>query len=143
MPQAGTVKRSVEHKLRIWLAGCALAAGVQLGACSDDLSELECDAGADACSQGEPAVIDCAATAPAFQEVTAFTKCSNCHSSQLAESARHGAPEGVDFDSESAAVARASEAAALVTSGAMPPLGSGVSIGEDEKRALYQWAMCQ
>ena len=84
----------------------------------------------------------CGDTVPTFAEVKAFAKCSNCHSTQLREAARHGAPASVDFDSESAAVDKAEEAAALVRAGAMPPPGSGVALSDSEKQDLLRWSEC-
>ncbi|HKP63911.1 MAG TPA: hypothetical protein VJV78_44560 [Polyangiales bacterium] len=117
------------------------AAFLHLIGCGDVPSEQTCDGEPSTCSD-EPAAIGCGDPAPAFAQVTAFEKCSNCHSTQLSAAARHGAPIGVDFDSESAAVNKSEEAAALVRSGAMPPPGSGVSLSESEKQALLRWSEC-
>ena len=110
-------------------------------ACGGDPTDATCDGGPSAC-RDEPAATGCEETAPGFSEVTAFAKCSNCHSTLRSEGARNGAPAGVDFDSESAAVSKASEAAALVRSGVMPPAGSGVSLSDSEKQALLRWSEC-
>lgn len=96
------------------------------GACGEDLPDVSCDG-----------------TVPAYADVTAFEKCSTCHSSELSGSERRGALAGVNFDTESAARAKAEDAAAEVKEGAMPPKSSGITLTDQEKQDLYNWALCQ
>ncbi|HET8938153.1 MAG TPA: hypothetical protein VFN67_32140 [Polyangiales bacterium] len=98
--------------------------------------------GAFACGDKLPDV-DCSGEVPKFADVTALTKCATCHSSQVSSSARKGAPTSVNFDTESAANAKAEDAASEVNGGDMPPAGSGISLSEEEKQALYKWALCR
>lgn len=97
-----------------------------LGACGDSLPD-----------------VDCSGTVPKFSEVTALEKCSTCHSSEVSGSARRGAPSSVNYNTESAANAKAEDAASEVYGGDMPPSNSGISLSEDEKQALYKWALCR
>jgi uncharacterized membrane protein len=134
------------HERRKASFGCAIAALVQLTACGEvgtsaDASRTDCEDAQATCS-ADAGATQCGATAPAFADVSAFSKCSSCHAAQLTEPARHGAPASVNFDSESAALTKAKEAAALVTAGAMPPPGSGVSLSAPEKQTLLRWAEC-
>ena len=87
--------------------------------------------------------VDCSGTVPKYAEVTALTKCSMCHSSDLSGSTRRGAPSSVNYNSESSASAKAEDAASEVFGGDMPPSNSGISLSEDEKQALYKWALCR
>jgi uncharacterized membrane protein len=87
--------------------------------------------------------VNCSAqTAPGFGEVTAFQKCTRCHSSTLGESARSKAPDDVNFDTLDAAKAHANEAAHEVYAGDMPPKDSGTTLTDAEKQQLYLWALC-
>jgi uncharacterized membrane protein len=95
-----------------------------------------------ACGSGLPDV-DCSGSVPAFADVTALKKCATCHSSTLSSAQRHNAPSGVNFDTESAARAKAEDAASEVNGGDMPPSGSGITLSADEKTALYKWALCK
>ncbi|MEY4579770.1 MAG: hypothetical protein RL701_4473 [Pseudomonadota bacterium] len=95
-----------------------------------------------ACSSGQPDV-DCSGTTPVYAEVTALQKCSTCHSSKLAGSARRNAPTNVNYDTESAANSSAEDASSEVNGGDMPPANSGITLTDDEKQALYKWALCR
>ena len=106
----------------IW--GAVLAASVVAGACGGDD-----DAG------------DCS-DAPAYGEVTLFSKCVMCHDSKKTGNARIGAPPGVDFDNEAAALKSANKGAEEVEEGKMPPPGAGIAVTDAEKQALYEFAMC-
>lgn len=95
-----------------------------------------------ACGGSDTPDVDCSGTVPQYADVTALTKCSTCHSSKVSGNARQGAPAAVNFDTESAAKANAEDAASEVNGGDMPPRNSGVTLSEDEKQALYKWALC-
>jgi uncharacterized membrane protein len=86
--------------------------------------------------------VDCAtATVPKFSEMTAWTKCTNCHSSALTDSARNAAPLGVDFDTVAAARANAQIAMDEVFEGSMP-LAGFPQLSDAEKTQIYNWASC-
>jgi mono/diheme cytochrome c family protein len=87
--------------------------------------------------------VDCSGDIPQFADVAALQKCSTCHSSQRNGSARNGAPASVNYDTESAARSKADDAASEVNGGDMPPKGSGVTLSDAEKQALYKWALCK
>lgn len=89
-----------------------------------------------------PEEMDCAATAPRFQDVTAFGKCVHCHASTKSGAERNGAPPGVNFETQAVAEANAQAALSMVRAGAMPPASSGWSLTDTEKTTLYAWAMC-
>jgi uncharacterized membrane protein len=91
---------------------------------------------------GDGPNVDCAAvTTPKFSEMTAWTKCTACHSSSLAAGSRAGAPPGIDFDTYAAAKANAQTAMDEVFHGDMPLPGSP-ALSEDEKNQIYNWASC-
>ena len=90
---------------------------------------------------GGAAAVSCDA-APGYAEVSAFMKCSMCHSSARPAAERSGAPAAIDFDSEAAARANARAAQRMVSGGFMPPPGSGITLTNAEKQQLYTWAMC-
>lgn len=94
---------------------------------SEDLPEVDCKEG----------------TIPTFAEIKtgALAKCTTCHSTQLAGTARVNAPPSVNFDTYAAAKAEAKEAASEVNEGAMPPAGLP-ELSASEKDALYKWALC-
>jgi hypothetical protein len=89
-----------------------------------------------------PAEMDCAATAPKFQEVTAFGKCVHCHASSKTGAQRNGAPPAVNFETQAVAEPSAQGAVNMVKAGAMPPAASGLTLTDAEKTTLYAWAMC-
>jgi uncharacterized membrane protein len=95
-----------------------------------------------ACGNDLPDV-QCTGDIPAFEEVAALEKCATCHSSKLSGNERRGAPNSVNFDTKSAAEAKAEDAASEVNGGDMPPKGSGVELTESEKQDLYKWALCK
>jgi uncharacterized membrane protein len=97
---------------------------------------------------GEPAQaqadpdVDCGAVkVPTFPEVSAFHKCINCHSTTKVESARQGAPAGVDYDTYAAAMANAHAGMEQVYKDLMPPPGYA-DLNEAEKNQIYRWASC-
>jgi uncharacterized membrane protein len=90
-----------------------------------------------------PDNVDCNGTPPTFAEVTAFTKCTTCHSSAKTGAQRVNAPADVNFDTEAAANGKAEEAASEVNKGDMPPRGSGITLTDTEKQQLYAWALCR
>ena len=108
----------------------ALSLGTGLAGCKSDDEE------------GELPDVDCSGTLPTYAQVTAFTKCSVCHSSAFMGAARQEAPADVNFDTEAGALAHAMKAAEEVNEGAMPPAGSGVTLTEMEKQDLYRWTLC-
>jgi hypothetical protein len=89
-----------------------------------------------------PEEMDCALTAPTYQQVSAFGKCVACHASSKTGAERKSAPPAVNFDTQAAAEANAQAAVSMVRAAAMPPAGSGLTLTEAEKGALYAWAMC-
>lgn len=104
---------------------------------SAGLGGASCD-GADA-----PATlptVDCAAPIPTFGEVAAFrSSCASCHSIQLDEAGRRGAPVGMDYDVYASAAAVAEATAHTVFIGAMPPSGG---IADADQVVLYRWSLC-
>jgi len=98
-----------------------------------------------ACDGGEETDgpnIDCAtATVPKFAEMTAWGKCTNCHSSSLTGAARNAAPEGINYDNFADARANAQTAMHEVYEGEMPLAGSP-DLTEAEKTQIYTWASC-
>ena len=112
--------------MRNWfLALSVMGLLLPLGACGDDGSSAECTD-----------------DAPAFDEVAAFEKCTTCDSSDLEGNARRGAPAKVNFDTQAAAEANAEEGVEEVEEGKMPPKDSDISLTEDEKQELIDWAAC-
>lgn len=87
-----------------------------------------------------PPDVDCdEVEVPAYEDVSIWSACTNCHASDLVGAYRQGAPEGVDFDSYEAAVDEAEDAAIEVNIGNMPFTGTAT---EEQKADLYAWAMC-
>ena len=122
-----------------WVSALALAA---VGCGGDaEPSDPSAYTGADASSDPEPsgACVD----SPPFEEVSAFSKCANCHSSRKAGADRKSAPPSVNFDTAAGADAVSESAVGMVRSGAMPPRASGVVLTELEKEQLYAWASCK
>ena len=67
-----------------------------------------------------------------------LTHCSGCHSSEAPE--RHGAPEGVNFDTEKEALDGAAAIVRVVLEEqTMPPAGG---IQDDEMALLEAWLSC-
>lgn len=90
-----------------------------------------------------PDNVDCNGTPPSYEQVTALTKCTTCHSSSKSGAQRAKAPTDVNFDTQAAAEAHAEEAASEVNKGDMPPRGSGITLTDAEKQQLYDWALCR
>lgn len=67
--------------------------------------------------------------------------CSGCHSAALSGSARHGAPDGMNFDFASDALAfRVDMVLHAANDGAkMPP---GVSVPREERSLFREWLKC-
>lgn len=102
-----------------------------------------CDSGEGGEEGVEGPNVDCSAvTVPKFSEMTAWTKCTNCHSSTLTGAARAGATVGIDFDKVETARMHAAKAMDEVYEGAMPLAGSP-ALTEDEKQQIYNWASCE
>ncbi len=86
--------------------------------------------------------IDCTtATVPKFAEMTAWAKCTTCHSSTLTSDARRGAPMDVNYDTYAGAKAKAQLAMDEVYAGEMP-LPGNPELTEEEKTQIYTWASC-
>ena len=98
-----------------------------------------CDDGGD---EHEGPEVDCAtATVPKFSEMTAWQKCTNCHSSTLTGAARNAAPEGINYDNFADARTNAADAMHEVAEGEMPLPGSP-QLTDAEKDQIYAWASC-
>ena len=99
-----------------------------------------------ACESGDgdtdPA-IDCdAIDVPRFSEITAWTKCTGCHTASVDDPVlRGGAPVGVDFDELAPARTWASAAADEVEAGDMPPAREPQPTAA-EKQQIVAWAAC-
>lgn len=92
-----------------------------------------------ACTSGGTQV-DCQAiTVPKYTEMTAWAKCTSCHSTAVSGPGRAGAPTDINFDKYDDAVMDADRAKSEVEMGAMPP-GGGLSA--DEKTQIVDWASC-
>jgi uncharacterized membrane protein len=86
--------------------------------------------------------VDCATvTAPSFSEMSAWSKCTNCHSSTLTEAARNAAPVGVDFDTFASARSSAEHAMEEVYTDRMP-LPGHPALTDAERDQIYNWASC-
>ncbi|MBK7827083.1 hypothetical protein [Nannocystis sp.] len=86
--------------------------------------------------------VDCKqVTVPKYAAMTAWARCTNCHSSSLSGGSRAGAPSGINYDSYDAAVADADIALSQVDSGSMPPSGSP-KLSAAEKDQIINWASC-
>lgn len=85
--------------------------------------------------------VDCSAAVPTYAELTIWPLCTVCHASSLTGTARQRAPSNINFDTYAAAAAAATEAAAQVNAGEMPPPGQTQPTA-DQKTALYRWASC-
>lgn len=84
--------------------------------------------------------VDCTPPVPTFAEVRAFrSNCINCHSIQLTDNSRQGAPEGMDYDVHASAAAVAEATARTVYEGSMPPSGG---LFPADKDVLYRWSLC-
>lgn len=87
--------------------------------------------------------IDCTtATVPKFAAMTAWAKCTTCHSSTLASDARRGAPAGINYDNYADARTHAQLAMDQVYAGEMP-LPGNPELTEEEKTQIYTWASCE
>jgi len=99
-----------------------------------------CDSGESGDDEG--ANVDCnTVTVPKFSEMTAWGKCTTCHSSTLTAMDRKAAPPGIDFDTYAAAKANAQTAMDEVEEGAMP-LAGYPELTADEKSQIINWASC-
>ena len=91
---------------------------------------------------GSDGKIDCAtATVPKFADLTAFDKCTACHSSTLTGAARNAAPADINYDNYADAKNHAQIAMSEVEEGAMPLAGSP-QLTDAEKTQIYTWATC-
>lgn len=106
------------------------------------VSSLLCAACGGEDDDGLPSV-DCdAEPTPGFDEVTAFDKCTACHSSSLSGASRQSAPSSINFDNYDSASQNADLAVKAVNRGAMPPPSSNESLTSAEEEALQRWALC-
>lgn len=97
-----------------------------------------CDGG----GEEEGPDVDCGAvTVPKFSEMTAWAKCTNCHSTTLTGAARNAAPPAINYDDYASARTNAQTAMHEVFEGEMPLAGSP-QLTEDEKTQIYNWASC-
>lgn len=86
--------------------------------------------------------VDCKqVTVPSYAAMTAWSKCTTCHSSALSGAQRAGAPADINFDNYDAAVMDADRALSEVDSGAMPPAGSA-KLSAAEHDQIINWASC-
>lgn len=100
---------------------------------------MGCGAGND--EKDDPKV-DCSIGVPTYAEVSAFTVCTNCHSTTKTGGERNGAPEQVNFNTYEAAKSRAGDIVRLVSANAMPPPDSGFSLTPQQRHDLLEWAQC-
>ena len=119
----------MRRSLKAWLTFSGLfAVALPLTACGGD------DEGGSS--------VDCTSGVPAFAEVSAFSVCTNCHSSDKSGADRKNAPTEVNFDVYESAAEHAHHAAEAVEAGHMPPRGSGFSINDAQRDQLIHWASC-
>ncbi len=72
---------------------------------------------------------------------SAFSRCTNCHSSQLTGAARNAAPVGTDYDTYDLAKPNAQKIYDRVADGTMPQAGYPPFQGT-EKDDMLAWADC-
>lgn len=97
-----------------------------------------CDGG----DEQEGPDVDCStATVPKFAEITAWGKCTSCHSSTLTGPARNAAPAAINYDDYASARTNADKAMHEVYEGEMPPAASP-QLTDAEKTQIYNWASC-
>jgi len=115
--------------MKPWHLSLALLPTLLLPACDDGES-----------GDDEGTNVDCnTVTVPKFADMTAWAKCTTCHSSALTATSRNGATPGINFDTFAAAMASAQTAMDEVEEGSMPP-GGGLTA--DEKTQIINWASC-
>ncbi len=91
--------------------------------------------------------VDCSGTVKGYAELTsAFSRCTNCHSSTLVGSARNAAPVGSDYDTYDGAKQQANatppkDLVSRVEDGTMPFAGYPPFQGT-EKEDMIKWASC-
>ena len=93
-------------------------------------------------SDGTGGGADCSDVKGYSELGTAFSKCTNCHSSELdTPTERQSAPEGFDYDSHELASNHPTEIIEQVEDDEMPPAGSP-TLTAQEKADLLKWAEC-
>jgi uncharacterized membrane protein len=88
---------------------------------------------------------DCStvASVPTFEDLQMgiLPICLGCHSARVTGAARHGAPDGLNFDTYEEFESVADTASYLVSQHEMPaPSGDGPT--DSERNQLYAWAAC-
>jgi len=79
---------------------------------------------------------------PTYADVSAFDKCTMCHSSSLSGPDRNNAPMDHNFDTYDGAADHADHIAEEAEGNNMPPPASGITITAAEREALIKWATC-
>ena len=69
-------------------------------------------------------------------------RCLACHAAGLAGDARHGAPEGLDFDSLESTEPHLEAFADALTSGRMPPTNGPALTTAEERQLVSRWRAC-
>jgi uncharacterized membrane protein len=67
--------------------------------------------------------------------------CLGCHSAKVTGDARHGAPDGVNFDTYEE-LAKAAEIASYLVRNRLMPAPDGQGPTEEQRRELYDWTAC-
>lgn len=112
--------------LAITLAAASSIGVTVTAGCSDDSST-----GGDDCTDVK-----------GYNELSsAFSKCTNCHSSTLTGAARNAAPVGTDYDTYALAKPNAQKIHDRVSDGTMPQPGYPGFAGT-EKEDMLKWASC-
>ena len=104
---------------------------------------MACGGGGDDDGPTEGIAVNCeTAEIPSFSDVAAFEVCTNCHSSEVVGPDREGAPPMINFDVHETAEQYSEEMLFQVSTGRMPPEGSGFTLTSAEKQELYTWGQC-
>jgi uncharacterized membrane protein len=110
-----------------------------LAACSSNDRQSAPDASA-------PPVASCSAPerVPTFADLERgiLLICRECHSASVTGDARHGAPEGLNFDTYEQFANAGETASYLVRYGIMPKPDAGKVPTEEQRQELYDWAAC-
>lgn len=112
--------------------GADASAGADDGGADAADSGVAADSGAEGCGEGGPLTWD------SFGDGFFRTYCTACHSSTTPD--RHGAPSGVDFDTERGAEAWFGRVRARALDAQTMPIGGGITV---EDRALLDRYLCE